>query len=139
MDPTTFNDLEQLRQHLLEYIDDRLDESEYLQWSHATQPFEFIRSLIVVFDTHINVDKPTEMATYIPDMSVSSVFYHFIDARRRNEDKVDDFRHWLSCFGEIHRPLIERLSTIDPYFMTLTELRQQVSAVFNQYFAGEIG
>jgi hypothetical protein len=138
LDPTTFNDLEELRQHLLEYIDDRLDESEYLQWSHSTQPFEFIKSLIVVFDTHITVEKPADMATYILDMSASSVFYHFIDARRRTEDKVDDFRHWLSCFGETYQALIERLATIDPYFSTLVELRWLVAEAFQQNFMEEI-
>jgi hypothetical protein len=52
LDPISFKDLEELRYHLLEYIDDRLEESEYLQWIHGAQRFEFIRSQIVVFDTH---------------------------------------------------------------------------------------
>lgn len=138
IDPIAVNDLEELRHRLLEYIDDRLEESEYLQWAHASQPFEFICSQIVVFDTHIRVDKPDNMASYIPGMSISSLFYHFIDARRRTDDKIDDFRHWLSGFGETYCLLIKRLSTIDPYFCTLAELRQQVGAVFHQYFAEEI-
>ncbi|MGR9046702.1 MAG: DUF5752 family protein [Gammaproteobacteria bacterium] len=138
LDPTTFGDLDELRQHMLEYIDDRLEESEYLQWSQATLPFEFLRSQIVVFDTHVHVENPTDMARYIPDMSASSVFYHFIDARRRSDDKVDDFRHWLGCFGETYQPLIERLSTIDPYFSTLVELRQLVAVAFQHYFAEAI-
>lgn len=52
LDPVSFSSLEELRYHLLERIDDRLDESEYLRWSHSTQRFEFIRSQIVVFATH---------------------------------------------------------------------------------------
>lgn len=135
LDPTLFNDMQALRHQLLDYIDDRLEESEFLHWTRAAQPFEFIRSQIVVFDTHIKVRQPAEMVGYLADLSVSGVFYHFIDARRRTEDKVDDFRHWLAFFGETYRPLIERLSHIDPYFSTLTELRQQVTAVFEQHFA----
>lgn len=134
LDPTSFNDLEELRYHLLEHIDNRLEESEYLQWFHASQRFEFIRSQIVVFDTHVKVREPHEMSALIPRMSASSVFYHFIDARRRTQDKIDDFRHWLAFFGESYQPLIDRLTGIDPYFNTLVDLRQLVAATFQNYF-----
>lgn len=135
VDPIVFNDMEDLRQHLLEYIDDRLEQSEYLHWLQSAQPFEFIRSQIVVFNTHIQITKPSEMLANIPKMSVSSIFYHFIDARRRTENNIDDFSHWLACFGTTYQPLIENLSYIDPYFSSLTELRQQIQATFQQYFA----
>lgn len=135
LDPTTFNDLEELRYHLLEYIDNRLEENEYLQWAHASQRFDFIRSEIVVFDTHKQVDTAREMAELMPRMSVSSIFYHFIDARRRTDDRADDFRHWLAFFGETYLPLIARLSGIDPYFLSLFELRRQLADTFQAYFA----
>jgi hypothetical protein len=135
LDPTTFNDLEELRYHLLEYIDDRLDQNEYLQWAHASQRFDFIRSEIVVFDTHKQVATARELAELMPRMSVSSIFYHFIDARRRNEDRVDDFRRWLAFFGETYLPLIALLSGIDPYFSSLVELRRQLTDTFQAYFA----
>jgi hypothetical protein len=135
LDPVSFNTLEELRYHLLERIDDRLDENEYLRWSHATQQFEFIRSQIVVFDTQKKISEPLEMSDLIPRMSVSSVFYHFIDARRRTQDKVDDFRQWLAFFGEAYQPLINQLTGIDPYFSTLVELRQQMADTFQHFFA----
>jgi len=135
LDPTSFNDLEELRYHLLEYIDARLEENEYLQWARASQRFDFIRSEIVVFDTHKRVESAQELAELIPRMSVSSIFYHFIDARRRAEDKADDFRHWLAFFGETYQPLIARLGSIDPYFLSLGELRRQLADTFQAYFA----
>jgi len=138
LDPTTVNDLEELRYRLLECIDDRLDESEYLRWSHATQRFEFIRSQIVVFDTQTAVSHPREMAELIPRMSASSIFYHFIDSRRRTQDKIDDFRHWLAFFGDAYQPLIDQLTGIDPYFSTLVELRQQVATDFQKFFAQDV-
>lgn len=137
LDPTAFDDLEDLRLQLLEYVDNRLDESEHLQWYRASQQFEFIRSQIVVFDTHIAFEDPVDMTRAIATMSGSSVFYHFIDARRRTEDKIDDFRHWLCLFGESYRPLIEYLANIDPYFCSLAELRQAIATAFQQHFAKE--
>lgn len=135
LDPISFNDQEELRYRLLECIDDRLDESEHLRWLYATQQFEFLRSQIVVFDTHTQAVEPREMSGLIPGMSVSSVFYHFIDARRRTQDKVDDLHQWLSFFGETYQPLIDQLTGIDPYFCTLVELRQQLATAFQNYFA----
>jgi hypothetical protein len=135
LDPTSFNDLEDLRYHLLEYIDDRLEESEHLQWVRAEKQFEFIRSQIVVFDTHTQITEPNEISMLIPRMSVSSIFYHFIDARRRTQEKIDDFRQWLAFFGEAHQPLIDQLTCIDPYFSNLVEIRQQLTTTFQNYFA----
>jgi len=135
LDPVSFNSLEELRYRLLECIDERLDESEYLRWFYATQQFEFLRSQIVVFDTHTKISEPHEMSILIPRMSVSSVFYHFIDARRRTPDKVDDFRQWLAFFGDTHQPLIDQLTGIDPYFSTLVELRQNLATTFQNHFS----
>ncbi|MGJ0483842.1 MAG: DUF5752 family protein [Methylomicrobium sp.] len=134
LDPTRFSNPEDLRYRMLEYIDDRLEQSEYLQWTRASQRFEFIRSQIVVFDARTAVTDPHEMVELIPHLSVNSIFYHFIDSRRRTENKIDDFRQWLSFFGDTYQPLIERLSQLDPYFLTLTQLRQQLAATFQEYF-----
>ncbi|MGZ4968005.1 MAG: DUF5752 family protein [Methylobacter sp.] len=136
LDPTSFDDMEELRYHLLEYIDDRMEESEYLQWTRATQQFEFIRSQIVVFSTGTQVSEPHQLADMIRGMSASSIFYHFIDARRRHTaDKMDDFCRWLVFFGETYQPLIDRLTGIDPYFSTLVEIRRQVAMAFESHFA----
>jgi hypothetical protein len=138
LDPTSFDDMEDLRFHLLEYIDDRLEESEYLQWARASKQFEFTRSQIVVFDTRTQISDPHDMAGLIPRMSASSIFYHFIDARRRVPDKMDDFSRWLAFFGDSYRHLIERLKCIDPYFGNLVEIRQQVAEAFHDHFAGHV-
>lgn len=135
LDPTSFADLEELRYQLLEYIDDRMEESEYLQWTRASKQFEFIRSHIVVFNTRTQISEPHQMADLISGMSASSVFYHFIDSRRRAQDNTDDFSRWLTFFGESYQPLIERLAGIDPYFSTLVELRQQVATAFHNHCA----
>jgi hypothetical protein len=135
LDPTLCSDPEELRYRLLEYIDDRLEESEYLHWSQAFQRFQFVRSQIVVFDARISVADPREMVELIPRLSVNSIFYHFIDSRRRTENNIDDFRQWLSYFGDTYRLLIEQLAGIDPYFVTLTQLRQQLGTTFQHYFA----
>ena len=134
VDPTTVGDLEELRQELIEIIEERLDESEYLPWARATQPFEFVRSQIVVFDTHQRAYRVEELAQMIPQLSASAIFYHFIDARRRLPERCNDFSQWLASFDGEYEDLRQRLAAIDPYFRSLTELRQEIAAIFGAYF-----
>jgi hypothetical protein len=133
-DPTDYEDLEALRHSLLEVIEERLDEIERPQWARLDQQFNFLRSQIVVFDTHRSLDNPEDLVQAINRMSVSSVFYHFVDARRREPVGIDDFRTWLMAFGDTFTELGANLASVDPYFINLNELRQQLVRVFENYF-----
>ncbi len=132
--PNGFSDLDTLRREIIELIDIRLDEVEHLFWARATLQFEFICSQIVTFDTERRLQQPAELATNISSLSTSSIFYHFIDARRRTHDGRDDFSDWLSAFGEDFEPLREQLAGIDPYFGSLGELRERLAQLFTAYF-----
>lgn len=134
IDPTDYEDLESLRRELVEVIEDRLDEIERPEWAKQDQQFHFMRSQIVVFDTHRSIVDPRDLADATQKMSVGSVFYHFIDARRRTPLGMDDFRAWLQSFGETYTDLCAILATVDPYFLNLNELRQQLVTVFKNYF-----
>ena len=136
IDPVEFSDMEALRQEFVEVIEERLDESEYLQWAKAQAPFNFLTSQIVVFDTHRELREPSELAKEIPNMSLGSIFYHFIDARRRTPENVDDFRYWLEGFDDEYAELCALIATVDPYFPTLAELREQLASLFSTYFGG---
>lgn len=137
IDPTDFSDLESLRKQLLEVIEERLDEIEHVPWSKADQQFNFIRSQIVVFDTRRVIREPSELASAIPNVSAGSIFYHFIDSRRRTTESIDDFRTWLHSFGSPYADLTEQLGDLDPYFVSLTELRAQLASLFANYFGGK--
>ena len=130
VDPWRFADLEGLRQELLDLVDERLDEAEYLHWARATEPFDFERSQIVVFDTYRRLTRPEELPEAIPHLATGSIFYHFIDARRRSREGLDDFSQWLSSFGDAYRPVCEQLAVLEPYFGPLSELRSQLTAIF---------
>jgi hypothetical protein len=135
IDPTDFADLEDLRQELLEIIEERLDEQGYLSWLQATSRFEFIRSQIVIFDTGHRVETPEKLAELLPNLSTGSIFYHFIDARRRLDSHGDDFSFWLSGHGERCSELCSLLSGIDPYFGSLHQIKNQLVKTFTDFFA----
>ncbi|HHP7230681.1 MAG TPA: DUF5752 family protein [Xenococcaceae cyanobacterium] len=137
VDPSFYSDLEDLRQELLAIIEERLDERESLSWMVTSEPFEFIRAQIVVFDTDMRVERPEQLAELIPRLSTSSIFYHFIDARRRLPERSDDFRFWLANFNNgLSDELSNQLADIDPYFETLSELRQQLTTIFQNCCLG---
>jgi hypothetical protein len=134
IDPSDFLDLEDLRREVLETIEIRLDESERLSLVTADHRFYFVRSQIIVINTNRSVNTPKELARIIPSLSAGSIFYHYIDARRRPPYNKDDFSAWISSFGPDFQELIDHISEVDPYFTNLIELRDELSAVLSSFF-----
>lgn len=137
IDPTELHNLNQLRMEIIEIIEERLDEVDYPLWSKRDAQFEFICSQIVIFNTNKTLSKPMDFVEAIPAMSVGSIFYHFIDSRKRLADTIDDFQNWLVPFGKEYLELRFKISQIDPYFSSLTKIREELTVVFRNYFLGE--
>jgi hypothetical protein len=137
--PTDFDNLEDLRQEMVEVIEQRLDESEYVPWARADQQFHFLQSQVVVFDTGSRFHHPAEIVPELPNLSTGSIFYHFIDARSRTPERHDDFTAWLQGYeSEIeYNELCKMLCSVDPYFSSLKEIRLIVSNVFKKFFDKE--
>ena len=135
--PTDYKDMEALRQEMVEVVEQRLDESEYVTWAKADQQFHFLKSQIVVFDTGSRYDHPEELVPQISNMSTGSIYYHFIDARNRTDERYDDFSSWLNGFGNEFEELTHNLCSMDPYFSSLKEIRLNVSNVFQDFFTKE--
>ncbi len=133
IDPTGFKEMEDLRREILDVVEERLDESPYIPWAKTGQRFHFEKSQIVVFDTGQRLQEPHELVKIIPHLSLGSVFYHMIDARRRTDRGRSDFSEWLSSFGDKYKSVVESLSGIDPYFTNLMALRNEVEAVLKKY------
>lgn len=134
VDPTDFPNIEELRQEVLDIVEVRLDESEMVPWAKADQQFHFIRHQLVVLDTGLAVTEPAEFARIVPQLTNGSIFYHFIDARRRTWNRQDDFAAYLEGYGETYADLARELSAVDPYFSSLNRMRQVLSEIFQRYF-----
>jgi len=131
--PTDFDDLECLRREVVEVVEQRLDEIEQGPWSRADQQFYFLQSQLVVFDTGLRADTPEQLAAIIPSLSTGSIYYHFIDARRRTDDREDDFNAWIKWLGPAYGDMADCLRHIDPYFASLKELRLLIQRIFERY------
>ncbi len=129
VDPAEYEDLEDLRRDLLDIIEERLDEREFVPWARSGQQFNFLTAVLVVFDTHVRLDDPAALPSAVAEMSLGSIFYHFIDARRRDPKGLDDFRAWLCGADGRYRDLCSALAALDPYFSTLSQTRRRLAAL----------
>jgi hypothetical protein len=136
VDPNDYKSPAGLRAELLEIMEERADELDYPVWSKRDEQFEFIQSQLITFNTNIRITKPEDFEIYIPRISVGSIFYHFIDARRRISNNIDDFQNWLNGFDGEFDDLCGQLHEIDPYFISLYQLRQELAGIFMDYFSG---
>jgi hypothetical protein len=137
IDPTAFADMEELRQELIDVIEHRLDEAEMVPWAKTDHQFYFKRAKIVIFNTKKEITDPLKLPIILPTLSRGSIFYHFIDARRRSPNGVDDFSAWLMNFGERHAALREAIGAIDLFFTTLAEIRRKLSSLCAEHLGGK--
>jgi hypothetical protein len=137
INPTNFAGIEDLRGELVDAVEQRLDESELLSWRQADHGFYFMRAQMVVFDTRWHLQRPEELSEVLEHVSEGTIFYHFIDARRRTEQRRDDLSLWLEGWGERYAPLAGALHAVDPYFSSLLGLRQRLINTVEQHLPGE--
>ncbi len=136
--PTAYTTIEEIREEMADRIAEELDLYEYVPWAKADQRFYFLKSQIVVFDTGHFLHHPTDLLSAISEMSLGSVFYHFIDARRRTEACCDDFSTWLLGWDEEFIHISNQLRTIDPFFSSLKELRWRVEHLLQNALEGGV-
>ncbi len=129
IDPVAQPTIEALREELVELCEDRLDALDRPLWVGRDRQFNFLSARIVVIPTGREILNPMDLPEVLPLLSRSSIFYHFIDARRRREDGLDDLRAWIVGQDDgAFDPVADRLAAVDPFQGSLAELKEQVIA-----------
>ena len=59
-------------------------------------------------------------------MTNGSVYYHFLEARRREPVRRDDFSAWLKAEEKKNAKYIRALESIDFYFHSLSNLKDNL-------------
>lgn len=126
LDPYAFCSMEELRGVMLDIIDERINLLPYAQPLPKGAEFYFLEASTVVFDTGDRICAPSELAPAILRMTTGSIYFHFIEARRREPLGLDDFSTWLLQSGEQGAACREALASIDIGFLTLTELKNEI-------------
>ena len=130
LDGFDYEDLESLRTDTLEVLDQRLGETPSLAWAQPSENFEFMQAMTVVFDTGVRADSIEALALAFDSMSNGSVYFHFVEARRRPTRGIDDFTTWLSMQDTPPVDLIARLAEIDFHWLSLNGIKKQIRGAF---------
>ncbi len=126
INPYDYPNLEELRGLVVEIIDDRLSEIPYIPSVNIGDDFRFMQAVTVLFDTGKMLEGPDDFIGELRNMTLSSIYYHYVEARRRTPEHTDDFTAWLNGFGNGTEPIIEALAGVDFYFMNLQELKNNL-------------
>ena len=129
INPSEFDAIDDLRSKVIDVIEERMDELDFERHVEAENPFYFMRFQIVIFDTRQRIHSPEQLLDIIPNISLGSLFYHFIDSRRRTQSRRNDFSEWMAAWGEQYATLAAQIAAVDPYFNSLTELRVHLHAI----------
>ncbi len=138
LDPADYSDMEELREWMVELLEEHLARESGGREVPLSRAFHFLKGKIVVFDTGRTVRHPKELPDVIPVLSRSSIYYHFVDARARSADGVDDLQRWLLQRSSEYRPLAAALAAVDLHYTSLEKLQTELTHLFEDYFrAGE--
>ena len=132
VDPSDHTDIEGLRAEIIEIVEERLDESEYVPWAGSDQQFYFLRSKLIVLDTGMVVETIEGLCQALKKVPIGGVYYHLIDARRRTENRSDDFTDWLRGMGDEANWLINQIIAIDPFFSCLETIRNRLVSLLDK-------
>lgn len=129
INPYLYGNLEDIRQLAIDIIDEHSAELPNIPWVKRGNDFRFMRAVTVVFDTNVKLETPGQLKDAINQMNRSSLYYHFVDARRRNDKRLDDFTIWVGSFGTEFNYIVTALAKVDFYFMNLSDLKDHLIRV----------
>jgi hypothetical protein len=131
IDPYDFGDSEALRKELLRVVDGYLEGFPEPRDAMPGDEFFFNETITLVFQAGVRVRNLAEFLMAIKYVDASSLYYHFLDARRRFEGKSNDFSQWFDeKLGK--KDLAEELRFIDPFMHNLEGIRERIAAVVEE-------
>jgi hypothetical protein len=85
----------------------------------------------VFFDTGARASTIRELRDTLPKTTLGSVFYHFVNARFRSKERLDDYSTWLLGLGDEGKAVADRLRRIDFQLWSLSETRVRIATALS--------
>lgn len=131
-DPYLFDNMEEVRNALVELIEDHLWDMAFVPSVRPGFEFYFNNSKTIVIPSGIEAHDLVEFRNAISNIHPSSIYYHFYESRIRLKIKSDDFSLWIE--ENFNCPsLVNEIRNIDFYFYSLEELRIELLILLNKY------
>lgn len=133
IDPYARRDVEALRGEIVNLLEDHLDELPMVPWARPGREFHFARGHFLALPGEHTAWTLAEMRDTLAQIPLSSLFFHFEEARlSHGDDDADDFSRWIEDqFGD--HPLVAQLRRIDFYLYSLADLRVRIVGAFDAH------
>ena len=131
MDPTEFPSIRELRERILQVIDDRLAEEGETVPAPPGREFHFCQSISLIYPVGLEARTLPDLAAGIRQASARTLFFHLVEARLRIGRCTNDLSSWLSDRLEA-ADLAGRLDQLDLSVTSTEDLRQQVLSVLGE-------
>ncbi|MGO9314726.1 MAG: DUF5752 family protein [Syntrophobacteraceae bacterium] len=133
IDPFVYEDMKQLRDALVDLLDEYLWDQPYVPWARPGFEFYFCEAAMVVLRSQIFAWTLPEFCAGLSKVGLDSIYYHFVDARwRLRSIRMNDFSNWIKINYDLP-DLAAAIQGIDVGFYTLEEVRGTVLNLVNQY------
>lgn len=131
-DPFEYDRLEQVRQALVDLLEEYLWDLPYIPWARPGMDFHFCEASTVVIRSEISAHSLREFCEVLNKVGLDSIYYHFFEARwRLGVRGRDDFSYWIETnFGLPE--LVAAIRGLDIYFYSLRELRTTLLGLIHQ-------
>ncbi|MBS1875982.1 MAG: hypothetical protein JSU00_22410 [Acidobacteria bacterium] len=125
IDLMSFTSIRDLREAIMATIDEHLASSRGRpRECPPGDEFYFCKSKSFIMATGVVALDVADFFRKLAGVTNLSLYFHFLEARLRLERRTNDFSHWMRGRGET--ALADDIDSLDPYIVTLDELKQQI-------------
>jgi len=137
-DPLIYDNLGQVRQAMVDILEEYLWELPFVPWARSGFEFYFCEASTVVIRSEIVAHNLREFCQALNKVGLDSMYYHFFEARWRLEKPIDDFSYWIETNFDLPE-LVAAIRGIDLYFYNLREIRNTLLDLIHQYVGDDCG
>lgn len=131
IDPYISANIDDLRNVLLEVIDDYLKNFPEPRRAMRKDEFHFTQTVTLVFPAGTRARNLAEFLMAIKYVDSGCIYYHFFEARTRHDEPVDDFSLWLEgALGK--KELAARVRAIDPFMHGIEGIREHIAGAIEE-------
>jgi hypothetical protein len=123
--------MQELRMKLIAVLEDFRFKDAYSFGCAPGYEFQFMSCRTVTFSLPNKASNLKEFAAILKDVSIYVFYYHMFESRLRRGRKENDFSQWFEQIGESE--LAQKVASLDPYTMTLEELRKKILTHITEY------
>lgn len=135
IDLLSFTSIRQLREAIITTIENHLRTGGRPQRDCPPgEELHFSKSKSFIMPTGITAQDAPDFFAKLPNVTNTSLYFHFFEARLRLERPTNDFSAWLRGLG--HEKMAAALDRIDPYILTLDELKIEIIKLGKKYLGG---